>query len=126
MQIKLAVLLAAAALSLTACSSDNKIESPAASGEAAGEEMSQEQASTRESVFIYNQQKSLPDRIVLGFNCGPILLPSGYARLAGVVSGGNPIACLEIGGRGLALSQGEKADDYRVVRIGGDSVILEK
>ena len=126
MRLELVSLLIMAALTVTSCSSENKSSATIDSGSAATEEATAEESATRESVFVYNQQKNTPNRMVLSFTRGPVLLPSGYARLAGVVSGGKPIACLEIGGRGLALAKGEKADDYRVVRINGDSVVLEK
>ena len=115
-----------AALIITSCSSENKSNSAVENGRVVTEEAAIPEAPTRESVFVYNQKKPAPDRILLSFTSGPVLLPSGYTRLAGVVSGGEPIACLEIGGRGLALTKGEKTDDYRVVRINGDSVLLEK
>ena len=80
---------------------------------------------SREPVYIYGN-KNLPARLTLSFSGEPFLLPSGYARLAGVVSGQRLAACVEIGGRGLALEEGEDVDDYRVVRIQGDHVVLEK
>lgn len=81
----------------------------------------------REPIFVYSaQQKRLPARVVLRLAGEPLLFPSGYVRLAGVVSGGRPMALLEVGGRGLALGEEEKLDDYRVVGIEDDRVLLER
>ena len=83
-------------------------------------------APSREAVFIYGGRKNLASRLILTLTGEPVLLPSGYVRLVGVVSGGKPTACLEIGGRGLALGAGETVDDYRIVGIGADSAVLER
>lgn len=83
-------------------------------------------APSREAVFLYNDAKTLPKRVALNLAGEPVLLPSGYVRLVGVVSGGKPIACLEIGGRGLALGKGEMVNDYRIIGIAGDRVVLER
>jgi hypothetical protein len=81
---------------------------------------------SREALLVYGSGQNTPARLILTLAGGPYLLPSGYARLAGVVSGEKPIVLLEVGGRGLALGKGETVDDYRVVSITGDSVLLAK
>ena len=83
------------------------------------------QEASREAVFVYGktEQKKIIKLMLTG---EPVLFPSGYVRLVGVVSGGRPTACLEIGGRGLALTEGEKIDDYRVGRVYPDHVVLER
>jgi hypothetical protein len=81
---------------------------------------------SRESVFVYGNRKNLSARLVLALTGEPVLLPSGYLRLAGVVSGERKTVCLELGGRGLALTEGEAIDDYRIVRISDNTAILEK
>ncbi len=126
MRTKMIMILAVGTLLLSSCASDDQHTAVKENDTVSSDDTMVERTATREPVFVYNQPKKVPDRIVLSFSSGPILLPSGYVRLAGVVSGGDPIACLEIGGRGLAFLRGEKADDYRVERINGDSVILEK
>jgi len=83
-------------------------------------------APSREAVFTYNDKKEMPRRLVLSLAGEPLLLPSGYVRLAGVVRGERPVALIEIGGRGLALAKGESVDDYRVVRVDGDNIVLER
>ncbi len=80
---------------------------------------------SRETVYLYGN-KNLPSRFTLSLAGEPRLLPSGYARLAGLVSGLRWTACVEIGGRGLALEEGEGFDDYRIVRIKGDHILLER
>jgi len=81
---------------------------------------------TREAVYLYNETKGLARQVTIKIGGEPLLLPSGYARLAGVVSGGVPVAWLEIGGRGLALSKGEMVDGYRINRIDEDLIVLRK
>lgn len=81
---------------------------------------------TREAVFVYNNSGKLSRRLTLKLAGEPVLFPSGYVRLVGVVSGGRPIACVEIGGRGLALGKGETVNDYRILGIDSDRVILER
>ncbi len=81
---------------------------------------------SREAVFVYGGQKSLPNKIILKIGGEPRLFSSGYLRLAGVVGGEFPMACLELGGRGFAAAKGEKIDDYRIVGIESDHVVLEK
>ncbi|MDD5593986.1 MAG: hypothetical protein PHG97_04555 [Candidatus Margulisbacteria bacterium] len=119
------LLLLALLVMLSACAAQprktivNNDDAPAASEEASA-------SPSREAIFIYGSRKNLPARLILGLAGEPVLLPSGYVRLVGVVSGGRPIACLEIGGRGLALEKGETIDDYQVIRIDGDRVVLER
>lgn len=82
---------------------------------------------SRGSVYVYGQDRlTNSGRVILQLNGEPLLLPSGYARVVGVVSGGRPVACLEIGGRGLALGEGDKLDDYQVISISERSIILQK
>ena len=81
---------------------------------------------SREAVFIYGGRNRTASRLILTLSGEPVLLSSGYVRLVGVVSGGRRAACLEFGGRGLALGEGETVDDYRIVGIGSDQVVLER
>jgi hypothetical protein len=90
------------------------------------EEAETASAPSRESVFVYGNRKTFSSLMVLTLTGEPVLLPSGYLRLAGVVCGERRTACLELGGRGLALEEGEVIDDYRIVRINHDTAVLEK
>ncbi|MDD5382713.1 MAG: hypothetical protein PHH60_03555 [Candidatus Margulisbacteria bacterium] len=81
---------------------------------------------SREAVFVYGSTKDLPRIVTLKLAGEPFLFPSGYVRLAGVVSGGKPVALIEIGGRGLALEKGDKINDYRIAGITSDNVLLKK
>ena len=83
-------------------------------------------AASREAVFVYGEKRPARSRVVLELTGEPVLLASSYARLAGVVAGARPAACLELGGRGLVLVKGETIDDYRVVGLSSDSVVLER
>ena len=113
-------------LLLSSCASDSDKSAKITEAITPSEESESAAPPTREAVFVYGAGKGLSKRLILNFSGGPVLLPSGYVRLVGVVSGGKPIACLEIGGRGLAVGKGEKVDDYRVARIAVNNVILEK
>ena len=122
--MKLKALLLLVPILLAACAPQPRqiaIEKPPA----ISDEVEATVVPSREPVFVYGN-KSSPARLVLFLTGEPTLLPSGYARLAGVVSGQRSTACVEIGGRGLALEEGENVDDYRVVRIKGDHVVLER
>ena len=124
------ILLLVPLLFTASCSSDRSQHKPAAAED--GIEGITVEAGilperiSREAVFIYGNRSDLRKTITLKVGGEPVLLPSGYVRLAGVVRGKRPTACLESGGRGLVLCKGDKADDYRVVRIDGDHVVLEK
>ena len=118
------LLLVLFAVILSSCSAQpRKVNSEAAVVSAEAEEVT---GPSREAVFVYNNTENLPSKLILALSSEPILLPSGYARLVGVVSGGKKTACFEIGGRGLALGEGEEIDDYRIVGIYGSHVVLKK
>jgi hypothetical protein len=78
---------------------------------------------SNEAVRIYDQAAA---RIVFRLMGEPGRLPGGFGRLVGVVSGRKTVALLDLGGRGLALTEGDRVDDYRVSRITGDKLVLTK
>jgi hypothetical protein len=78
---------------------------------------------SNEAVKVYDQ---VADRIILRFAGEPGRLPGGSGRLIGVVSGRKMVALLDLGGRGLALEEGEQVDAYRVSRIAGDRLVLTR
>lgn len=122
----ISILAVIAALSVSSCASRppkafQEAEEVSLTGEAEAVEIP-----SREAVYVYNNQKKLAEKMVLRLNGESPLLPSGYVRLVGVVSGGKPIACLEIGGRGLVVGEGDKIDDYRIARIDSDNVVFER
>ncbi|MFA5113313.1 MAG: hypothetical protein WC529_03335 [Candidatus Margulisiibacteriota bacterium] len=80
-------------------------------------------AISNEAVAVYDQAA---DRVVLRLAGEPGRLPGGSGRLVGVVSGGKKVALLDLGGRGLALAEGDRLDDYRVVGIAGDRLLLKR
>lgn len=84
-------------------------------------------AQSREALYIYNNSNvEASPEIILSLNSRPLLLAAGYIRLVGVVSGGKPIALLEVAGKGLCVGVGEKIENYKVVSIGEGEVKLEK
>lgn len=99
------------------------------------------EAGSRQPIFVYNNQTAnSPHKVTLKLNAEPLLLPNGYVRLVGVVSGpvrrspdgrrdeggGNPLALIEVGGRGLCVGVGDKVGDYNVARISGKEIQLIK
>ena len=120
------VLTAVMALALCSCAERDQKETVPEEPAVASEEAESIETLSREAVFVYKNTKDPPGRMILSIGGEPVLLPSGYVRLVGVVSGGRPIACFAIGGWGLALGKGERINDYRVAGINDDSVILER
>ncbi|MFH1387550.1 MAG: hypothetical protein ABIH50_07785 [bacterium] len=110
-------------ISLTSCSTEKQIT---VKNETASEEVVSIQVTSREAVYLYNEKKITVANLVLSIHDEPLLLPAGYAKLVGVVSGGKNVACVEVGGRGIIIEEGEKIDDYRVVRIKNDRIILKR
>jgi len=111
---------------LSACAPrPNQVEKNANSFvESTTEEVESVVEASREVVFTYGGQHNLPPRLILTLGGEPVLFPSGYVRLVGVVSGGKPTACLELGGRGLAVGVGEEIDDYQIEGVLEKSVTL--
>ena len=123
------LLLIFSALFLVSCSSpQEKVEIESANDDAEFiEEAVSPEVSTRQPIFVYkNQSPKVSEEITLRLNAEPLLLPSGYVRLVGVVSGGRPIACLEIGGRGLCVEIGEEISGYRIVGISKNAIYLKR
>ena len=117
------IFLILAVLALSSCSSrPEQVEV-----EAEEEEMaSSAEAEVREAVYIYKDlpERVTSDKITLAMHNDPLLLPDGYVRLVGVVSGGSPTALVEVGGKGRALKTGDKVGGYRLVSIGKNSIKL--
>lgn len=85
------------------------------------------EVSSRKPVFVYSEKDNLSkEEIVLRINNEPILLTSGYVRLVGVVSGGRPMALLEVGGRGLVVGVGDEISGYLISHISKDRIKLIK
>jgi hypothetical protein len=81
---------------------------------------------TAEPVYLYGTKSDLPGRLTVKLTDVPILFPSGYLRLAGIVQSKRIIALFDIGGKSFVLQEGEKIDDYRVVGITNNHVLLKK
>ena len=77
---------------------------------------------TREAVVILEKPKT----VVLTRGGEPALLTSDYGRLAGVVEGDKPTVCLEVNGKGLALSLGETVNGYALVAISPTQATLKR
>ena len=120
------ILILLSALLLSSCSAKDQTTTASVQPTAVTAEAETINEPSREAVFVYNNPGKTPKQITLVLGGEPILLPSGYARLSGVVSGEKRIACLDIGGRGLALGIGEKVEGYQVIRIGEDKIELRR
>jgi hypothetical protein len=120
--------LSIVALMLSSCSSKGVVEDKvqaAADDEPFLDQPVSSEVQKREPIFVYKDQSpEASKRISLKLNGEPLLLTSGYVRLAGVVSGGRPIALVEVGGKGLALENGDKVSGYRVFGISKKHVQL--
>jgi hypothetical protein len=80
---------------------------------------------TRESVYVYHKGNELK-QLILTVGGEPVLTGSGYLRLAGVVRGKWPVACLELAGRGLVAGPGDTIDEYLLAAINGKSILLRR
>jgi len=116
------------ALLLVSCSSpkeEPKVERVPDDAEFVEEQVATVEADPRKPLFVYkNQLPNALDEIILQLNSEPVLLTSGYVRLVGVVSGGKPLALVEVGGKGRCVSVGDSVEGYLVDFIYNDKVKL--
>jgi hypothetical protein len=119
------VFLLVAVLCLCSCSQSK--EKPAAPVETLEPQVVSQEVEVRSPIYIH--QEAIPQdqtEIFLKLGSDPLLLASGYARLAGVVSGRMPLALLEVGGRGRWLEPGDLVNGYRLIEVSSGSVRLIK
>lgn len=91
------------------------------------EQVSSVEIETREPIYVYgHHQEKILKEVILRLNAEPLLLSSSYVRLVGVVSGGRPMAVIEVGGRGLCIGVGEEVGEYMVVGISEKEVKLKR
>lgn len=121
--ILLYIVLLVLAVVVSACSSPETDDQPTFEPT---EEAAIVAAPSREAVFVYSDKAGLPKTLSLLLGGEPFLLPSGYARLVGVVSGDERVASLQIGGRGLSLKEGEMVDSYQVATVLMDRINLRQ
>jgi hypothetical protein len=99
-------------------------ETPAKSAEIQETPTAEAAAPERQALYVYGQ-KLTSREITLHYGGEPLPLSCGYVRLVGTVNGVNePIALLEIGGRGAACLPGDKVGEYKVVSINEREVEL--
>ena len=126
-QINILLLLA---LSLSSCSArppEDKVDTKKEEVEVVEQQENSPEVEVSKPLYIYKDQKGEnPEQIVLEIDGGPLLLLSGYVRLAGVVSGEMPLALIEVAGRGRLVKEGEKIGGYAVVSISSRSVLMKK
>ena len=116
------ILLISCALMLASCSSSKEkaeVSLEEEESEIIVEKAPSAEVEARKPIYVYENkpEKIFLKKVTLRLNSEPLLLPSGYVRLVGVVSGGRPMALIEVGGRGLCVGIGEAVGAYRVVQI---------
>jgi hypothetical protein len=86
------------------------------------------EADPREPLYVYKDEPKAvaAEEIILALHADPVLLPVGYVRLAGMVSGVRPLALLDIAGKGRGIMVGDLVAGYRVVGVFGKQVVLNK
>ncbi len=125
------IFLVLAILALSSCSSrPEQVEVKAEEEELRVEEeiAPTAEAEAREAVYIYKAHPGQvsSDKITLAMNDDPLLLPDGYVRLVGVVSGGKPIAVIEVGGRGVVVERGDQVCGYTLILIDKGKILLKR
>lgn len=81
------------------------------------------QVVSREAVFTYGETAQSKN-IILTLSSEPVLLKEQYVKLVGIVAGNNPLACLEISGKGIVVGIGEKIESYVIKTINYKEVVL--
>jgi Tfp pilus assembly protein PilP len=121
--------LVLAALLLVSCSParDGDLETIKEEAKTAKEESTTKEADSRETLFVYDQPlASKKEELILSLESAPLLLAPGYVRLVGVVSGGKPLALLEVGGRGLCVEVGKEVGEYKIAKIANQEICLKR
>jgi hypothetical protein len=116
-------------LALSSCSADKeKVDVVPVAVEEIEESIPSFEAEARAPLYICADQVTSisPDMILLKLNAEPILLASSYVRLVGVVSGGKPLALIEVGGKGLGVEIGSACGGYKVSNIFNNGIRLVK
>lgn len=116
-------------LALSSCASVKEKPGESLEGEGSGimvEEAPSVEAEARQPIYVYENQpeKVFLRKVTLTLSSEPLLLPNGYVRLVGVVSGGRPMALVEVGGRGFSVEVGDEVGKYRVALISREKIKL--
>lgn len=93
--------------------------------EAVKPELSTSSVPTPEStaLYVYGQNKN-SSNLVLKVGGEPVTVAAGYIKLAGTILGDEPLAVIEMGGRGSVMRMGDEISDYQVVSISNREVKL--
>ena len=88
---------------------------------------------SREALYVYGEETNEPDKIILTLGGEPALTATGYLRLTGIINPDDdqpatekPTVCLEVEGRGVPLSEGEKVGSYQLILIKEKEITLIK
>lgn len=117
-------------LFLSSCSiskGEKVIDKQESEPEVVEEQIATVEIEDREPIFVYdNKQQPEGDleEVYLKIGDQPLLLPLGYVRLVGVVSGRSPLALIEVGGRGIYIAVGDAIAGYYVNNISGFNISL--
>ena len=125
------LIIISVALVLCSCSAsigkEEKVDIKNSDGDSVEEKAPSVEVEPREPVYVYDKHpgNNLKE-VALSLNNEPLLLSNGYLRLVGVVSGGKPLALVEIGGRGICAEIGGRIGDYSVVSISEKEINLKR
>ncbi|MEE8637864.1 MAG: hypothetical protein V3T21_02350 [Candidatus Margulisiibacteriota bacterium] len=123
------ILIVLLVLALSSCASVKEkaeVSLEEEESEIIAEKAASAEGDVRKPIYVYeNQPKKVSlKEITLTMHSEPLLLPNGYVRLVGVVSGGRPMALIEVGGRGLCVDVGDEIGKYRVAWISREKIKL--
>ncbi len=114
---------------LISCSASEEPEKVSLEEQEAAEAIEEQTPSveveSRKPLYVYNNRPTEnPGKLTLKLNNEPLLLPNGYVRLVGVVSGpacrtgrGKSRALIEVAGKGRCVGVGDKVGRYKVVSV---------
>jgi hypothetical protein len=127
MNYSVLVILMILVLTLTACAPSES--QPLPSDQTINIEPSEEAETgpSREAVYIYNEQSaSNPAALSLQMNTEPVQVGNTYIRLVGIIEGLNPVALVEVNGKGASIGLGERVGGYCLTSISRNAVQLKR
>jgi len=127
-RIAMGLILVIVAVVISSCAS-KKAEEVKPPAEADDEVASGEAAPQEGPVFTYDDAKIIDQaqEICLTFSDEPVQLPGvGFIKLKGIILGKEPMALVDVGGRGIMVAKGGRAGEYVVAEIREGFVRLEK
>lgn len=127
----LSIILIIVLMFLTSCSSQKaKTDTRESTNEEDETTFTEETTASAGAIFTYNTSKIReqgPPEIYLTFSTEPVQIPKqGFVKFKGAVTGKRAVALLEVGGRGVVVSKGDKVGTYMVDVISAEYIRLKK